>query len=92
MVKNILYNLPLKIGGSLILLLFLIMNSQHGPGSFLTTTLNNQKFLYKEYNMAVFPDSVDKQTPRIGYLPGDIPWKLSKKLKNPWSKYYQHKI
>jgi molecular chaperone Hsp31 and glyoxalase 3 len=52
----------------------------HGPGSFLTTTLNNQEFLYKGYNMAVFPDSVDKQTPMIGYLPGHMPWGLSEKL------------
>ena len=52
----------------------------HGPGSFLATTLNNQKFLYEGYNMAVFPDSVDKQTPMIGYLPGHMPWALSEKL------------
>lgn len=53
----------------------------HGPGSFLTTTLNNQKFLYEGYNMAVFPDAVDKQTPMIGYLPGHMPWALSEKMK-----------
>lgn len=52
----------------------------HGPGSFLTTTLDNQKFLYKGYKMAVFPDSVDKMTPKIGYLPGQMPWGLSEKL------------
>ncbi len=54
----------------------------HGPGSLLTTTLNNQKFLYEGYDMAVFPDSVDKQTPMIGYLPGHMPWGLSEKLKD----------
>lgn len=54
----------------------------HGPGSFLTTTLNNQNFIYKGYNIAVFPDSVDKQTPMIGYLPGHMPWGLSEKLKS----------
>jgi len=53
----------------------------HGPGSFLATTLKDQEFLYKGYNMAVFPDSVDKQTPMIGYLPGHMPWGLSEKLK-----------
>ena len=52
----------------------------HGPGSFLTTTLDNQKFLYKGYKMAVFPDSLDKMTPKIGYLPGQMPWGLSEKL------------
>jgi len=54
----------------------------HGPGSFLTTTLNNQKFLYEGYNMTVFPDSVDKQTPMMGYLPGQMPYGLSEKLKS----------
>lgn len=53
----------------------------HGPGSLLATTLNNQSFLYEGYEMAVFPDSVDKQTPMIGYLPGHMPWGLSEKLK-----------
>jgi molecular chaperone Hsp31 and glyoxalase 3 len=32
--------------------------------------------------MAVFPDSVDKQTPMIGYLPGQMPWQLNEKLIN----------
>lgn len=42
----------------------------HGPGSFLATTLGGNAFLYTDYNMAVFPDSVDRLTPLIGYLPG----------------------
>lgn len=54
----------------------------HGPGSFLATTLTNQEFLYKGYNMAVFPDSVDNQTPMFGYLPGKMPYGLSEKLKS----------
>lgn len=54
----------------------------HGPGSFLATTLNNQPFIYEGYNMCVFPDSVDKQTPLIGYLPGQMPWGLSKKMES----------
>lgn len=53
----------------------------HGPGSFLSTTLNGQKFIYEGYNMAVFPDAVDKQTPMIGYLPGHMTSGLSEKLK-----------
>ena len=32
--------------------------------------------------MAVFTDSVDKQTPMIGYLPGQMPYGLSEKLKS----------
>lgn len=54
----------------------------HGPGSLLATTLENQKFLYDGYEMAVFPDSVDKQTPMIGYLPGHMPRGLSETLKS----------
>jgi len=52
----------------------------HGPGSFLATALGGQDFLYDGYEMAVFPDSVDKQTPMIGYLPGHMPWRLGEKL------------
>ncbi|MFT5681317.1 MAG: molecular chaperone Hsp31 and glyoxalase 3 [Myxococcota bacterium] len=52
----------------------------HGPGSFLATALEGHKFLYSGYNMAVFPDSVDKMTPMIGYLPGHMPWRLGEKL------------
>ncbi len=52
----------------------------HGPGSFLATTLEGHEFLYSGYNMAVFPDSVDKMTPKIGYLPGPMPWRLQEKL------------
>ncbi len=54
----------------------------HGPGAFLATTLNNQEFLYEGYNMCVFPDAVDKQTPMIGYLPGHMTSGLSEKLKS----------
>jgi molecular chaperone Hsp31 and glyoxalase 3 len=52
----------------------------HGPGSLLATGLDDNEFVYKGYKMAVFPDSVDKQTPMIGYLPGHMPWKLEEKL------------
>ena len=54
----------------------------HGPGAFLSTVLDNQEFLYKGYNMAVFPDSVDNKTPMFGYLPGKMPYGLSEKLKS----------
>lgn len=54
----------------------------HGPGSLLSTMFNDQPFLYKNYKMAVFPDAVDKMTPIIGYLPGQMPWGLSEKLKS----------
>ncbi len=52
----------------------------HGPGSLLATTLNGGEFLYRGYNMCVFPDAVDKQTPMIGYMPGHMPWRLGEQL------------
>ena len=54
----------------------------HGPGSLLSSLIHKQPFIYKNYKMAVFPDSVDKMTPKIGYLPGQMPWGLSEKLKS----------
>ena len=54
----------------------------HGPGSLLSTTLDDQEFLYKGYKMAVFPDAVDEMTPMIGYLPGKMVSGLSERLKS----------
>lgn len=54
----------------------------HGPGSFLATALDGEEFLYKGYKMCVFPDAVDKQTPMIGYLPGQMKSGLSERLKS----------
>ncbi len=57
-----------------------IISLCHGPGAFLSTALNNQKFIFEGYQMAVFPDSVDRMTPWIGYLPGKMPLKLNERL------------
>lgn len=54
----------------------------HGSGAFLPTLSNNKQFIYAGYNMCVFPDSVDKMTPKIGYLPGQMPWALSEKMES----------
>ena len=51
----------------------------HGPAALLAAQ-NDQGFLYAGYKMTVFPDSVDKQTPMIGYLPGPMPWWVCEKL------------
>ena len=51
----------------------------HGPAALLAAK-TEKGFLYDGYKMAVFPDSVDKQTPMIGYLPGPIPWWVCEKL------------
>ncbi|GGI97077.1 protein deglycase HchA [Shewanella hanedai] len=52
----------------------------HGPSSLIATALNDKEFYYAGYKMAVFPDSVDNMTPKIGYLPGKMLWGLSEKL------------
>ena len=54
----------------------------HGPGALLSTALDNQKFLYDGYKMAVFPDAVDEMTPVVGYLPGHMKMGVSERLKN----------
>ena len=54
----------------------------HGPGSLLSTTLENQEFIYKGYKMAVFPDAVDEMTPMVGYLPGYMKAGVSERLTN----------
>jgi molecular chaperone Hsp31 and glyoxalase 3 len=51
----------------------------HGPAALLAAK-NDRGFLYAGYKMTVFPDSVDKQTPMIGYLPGPMPWWVCEKL------------
>ncbi len=52
----------------------------HGPAALLAAK-NDNGFLYHGYKMTVFPDSVDKQTPMIGYLPGPMPWWVGEELK-----------
>lgn len=54
----------------------------HGLSSLLATNLGGRDFLYKGYNMAVFPDSVDKIAVKIGYLPGAMVNGVSERLKS----------
>tara|TARA_R110000787_G_scaffold147076_1_gene260774 strand:+ start:1584 stop:2495 length:912 start_codon:yes stop_codon:yes gene_type:complete len=56
----------------------------HGPAALLAANLGSDKdsFLYKGYKIAAFPDAVDEQTPMIGYMPGEMPWKFGEKLNN----------
>lgn len=52
----------------------------HGPAALLAAN-KGTPFLYSGYKIAAFPDSVDKQTPMIGYMPGHMPWRFGEKLK-----------
>lgn len=51
----------------------------HGPAALLAAD-DGTDFIYDGYKIAAFPDSVDKQTPMIGYMPGHMPWKFGEKL------------
>jgi D-lactate dehydratase / protein deglycase len=48
----------------------------HGPAALLAAP----KETFAGYKLCIFPDSVDKQSPMIGYLPGQLPWFQGEKL------------
>ncbi len=53
----------------------------HGPAALLAAKpANNESFIYDGYKIAAFPDKVDKQTPLIGYMPGQLTWFFGEKL------------
>lgn len=54
----------------------------HGPAALLAADdkSGNATFIYSGYKIAAFPDSVDKQTPAIGYMPGHMSWYFGEKL------------
>lgn len=45
-----------------------------------SSTTPDGEFAYNGYKMVAFPDKVDKQSPRIGYMPGQLPWHLGERL------------
>ena len=47
----------------------------HGPAALMATTKNNNSaHPYNGYKIVAFPDKMDKQSPSLGYLPGQLPW------------------
>ena len=47
----------------------------HGPAAMIATAKNNHEpNPYKGYKMVAFPDKFDRQSPSIGYLPGQLTW------------------
>lgn len=56
----------------------------HGPAALLAAGENIDKdsYIYKGYKIAAFPDSLDKITPLLGYLPGGMPWYFGERLKD----------
>ncbi|WP_201598513.1 DJ-1/PfpI family protein [Psychrobacter vallis] len=68
----------------------------HGPAALLSANLDGldtanpdtknkegkseRDFIFKGYKMVAFPTVMDKQMPKIGYLPGKMPWYFGEKL------------
>lgn len=55
----------------------------HGPAAFLALGTDDAKgrSIYEGYKICAFPDSLDAQTPDIGYMPGHLTWKFGEELK-----------
>lgn len=63
----------------------------HGPAALLAADLSSvdttnkdsnsdREFIFKGYEIVAFPTAMDKQMPKIGYLPGTMPWYFGDKL------------
>jgi molecular chaperone Hsp31 and glyoxalase 3 len=51
----------------------------HGPAAYLSTSLEaagRTECAYKGYKTMCFTDKTDAFTPKVGYLPGPMPWKV----------------
>ena len=46
----------------------------HGPAAMIAKENKGEANPYKGYKMVAFPDKLDKQSPSLGYLPGQLPW------------------
>lgn len=59
-----------------------IMSLCHGPAAFLAAAdgTSGGSFLFKGYTIAAFPDYIDRQLPKVGYLPGPMPWLFGQRL------------
>lgn len=55
----------------------------HGPAALLAAGLGESKdtYLFNGYQICAFPDSADRQTPDIGYMPGHLTWYFGEQLK-----------
>ncbi|MFZ2554143.1 DJ-1/PfpI family protein [Psychrobacter urativorans] len=65
----------------------------HGPAALLAANLasadssepqdkSDSDFIFKGYEIVAFPTGMDKQMPKIGYLPGTMPWYFGEKLES----------
>ena len=53
----------------------------HGPAALLAASkIDGVDFPYKGYQLVSFSDKTDKTTPKIGYIPGAMPWLMQEAL------------
>jgi molecular chaperone Hsp31 and glyoxalase 3 len=54
----------------------------HGPSALLSTCAEGTgtEFAYKGYESMCFTDKTDAFTPKLGYLPGPMPWKCQESI------------
>jgi molecular chaperone Hsp31 and glyoxalase 3 len=65
----------------------------HGPAAMIATTQNNKApHPYKGYKIVAFPDKFDKQSPSLGYLPGQLPWLQCEALEQEGIKVINEKL
>lgn len=58
-----------------------IISLCHGPAALLAASLNEGEFIFKDYEIVVFPDSLDEgANQEIGYMPGLLTWRLQESL------------
>ena len=56
----------------------------HGPAALLAANLDSSEndFIFKGYKIVAIPTGMDKQMPKLGYLPGTMPWYFGEKLED----------
>jgi len=64
----------------------------HGPAALLAAKSDTEAHPYAGYEMVAFPDSSDRQSPMIGYLPGQLPWFQCEELEAQGLKILNAKI
>lgn len=64
----------------------------HGPAAMIAKENKNEPNPYKGYKMVAFPDKFDKQSPSLGYLPGQLPWFQCEALEKDGIKVLNEKI
>lgn len=53
----------------------------HGPAALLAAGKTGDESPYSGYKMVTFSDKTDKMTPKLGYIPGPMPWMLQEAMR-----------